>query len=170
MKTVKTHQSATQKTVHAAQDGVLRGKGRSARPAPIRIPGEIESRAADVAFDLNASYWHKLTPEQQAWVRQEAEHLIDLIQRGGNWYDNDAAGKRAAARDLRQAQAFLKAIGPAPDTGTRTPEPGPDMTALLDQLAQNPRAFRLMNLETGTAWAFTQRDGKLVPVREVCPK
>jgi hypothetical protein len=52
----------------------------------------------------------------------------------------------------------------------QAPEPGPMSPELLDLWARvlvDPRKYRLVDIETQTAWAFTVKDGKLVPVREV---
>jgi hypothetical protein len=77
----------------------------------VRIPREILTRLDDVGYDYERKeFWSELTPEQQSYVKDEAEHLIDLIQSGESWYGHDAQGRREARRDLKQAQQFLSSI------------------------------------------------------------
>jgi hypothetical protein len=81
----------------------------------VRIPGEILSRLDDVNYDYGGKeFWSELTPDQQDYVQDEAKHLIGLIQSGESWYGHDAEGRRAARKDLREAQEFLKRISENP--------------------------------------------------------
>src|SRR4051794_2881133 len=51
----------------------------------------------------------------------------------------------------------------APESGTMSPE----LLALWAGVLVDPRKYRLVDIETQTTWAFTVKDGRVVPEREL---